>query len=62
MADFMGRKRGKSHIQNTGIFLVAQDIVLSYRAKFQLILIFFFSGKSYFYLKTNNSIVVVLLA
>ena len=41
MADFKGRKRGKSHVQNMGIFLVAQDMVLSHRAKFQLIINFF---------------------
>ena len=42
MADFKGRKSGKSHNQNMGIFiLVAQDMVLSHRAKFQLIINFF---------------------
>ena len=41
MADFKGRKRGKSHVQNMGIFLVGQDMVLSHRGKFQLIIIFF---------------------
>ena len=42
MADFKGRKRGKSHVQNMGIFfLVAQDMVLSHCAKFQLIINFF---------------------
>ena len=41
MADFKGRKRGKSDVQNMGIFLVAQDVVLSHRAKFQLIINFF---------------------
>ena len=42
MADFKGQKRGKSHVQNMGIFvLVAQDMVLSHRAKFQLIIKFF---------------------
>ena len=41
MADFKGRKRGKSYVQNMGIFLVAQDMVLSHRAKFQLIINFF---------------------
>ena len=41
MADFKGQKRGKSHVQNMGIFLVAQDMVLSHRAKFQLIINFF---------------------
>ena len=45
MADFKGRKRGKSHVQNMGIFLVVQDVVLSHRAKFQLI-INFFRGKA----------------
>ena len=54
MADFKGRKSGKSHVQNTGIFLVAQDmvfffflvaqdknIVLSHRAEFHFIMNFF---------------------
>ena len=41
MADFKGQKKGRSHVQNTGIFLVAQDVVLSHRAKFQLIINFF---------------------
>ena len=41
MADFKGRKRGKSHVQTMGIFLVAQDMVLSHRAKFQPIIDFF---------------------
>ena len=40
MADFKGRKWGKSHVQNMGIFLVAQDMALSHRAKFQLIINF----------------------
>ena len=41
MADFKGRKRGKSHVQNMGIFWMAQDMALSHRAKFQLIINFF---------------------
>ena len=42
MADFKGRKRGKSHVQKHGdFFLVAQDMILSHRAKFQLIINFF---------------------
>ena len=41
MADFKGRKKEESHVQNMGIFLVAQDMVLSHRAKFQLIINFF---------------------
>ena len=41
MADFKGQKRGKSHVQNMGIFfLVAKDMVLSHRAEFQLIINF----------------------
>ena len=35
------KKRGKSHVQNIGIFLVTQNMVLSHRAKFRLILNFF---------------------
>ena len=58
MADFKGRKKGKSHIQNMGIFLVAQDMVLSYRAKFQVII--FFSGFQcilwYFYRTINQKV------
>ena len=41
MADLKGQKRGKSHVQNMGIFLVAQDMVLNHCAKFQLIINFF---------------------
>ena len=42
MADFKSQKRRKSHVQNMGIFfLVAQDMILSHRAKFQLIINFF---------------------
>ena len=41
MADFKGRKRGKSHVQTMEIFLVAQDMDLSHRANFQLIINFF---------------------
>ena len=41
MADFKGRKKWKSHVQNMGIFLVAQNMVLSHRDKFQLITNFF---------------------
>ena len=41
MADFKNQKKGKSHVQNMGIFLAVQDMVLSHRAKFQLIVIFF---------------------
>ena len=36
-----GQKRGKSHSKTWGSFLVAQNMVLSHRAKFQLIKIFF---------------------
>ena len=41
MADLKGQKRRKSHVQNIEIFLVAQDLVLSHRAKFQLVINFF---------------------
>ena len=58
MADFKGRKKGKSHVQNMGIFLVAQDMVLSYRAKFQVIILF--SGFQcilwYFYRTINQKV------
>ena len=37
MADFKGRKRGKSHVQNMEVY-VEEDHVLSHRAKFQLII------------------------
>ena len=41
MADFKGRKRGKSRTKHGDFFWVAQDMVLSHRAKFQLIINFF---------------------
>ena len=41
MADLKGRKREKSHVQIMGSFLVAQDMILIHRAKFQLVMTFF---------------------
>ena len=41
MADYKGRKRGSPMTKTWGFFLVAQDMVLSHRAKFQLIINFF---------------------
>ena len=41
MADFKSRKEKSPMSKTWGFFLVAQDIVLSNRAKFQLIINFF---------------------
>ena len=42
MADFKGQKKGEVPCPKRGdLFLVAQDMVLSHRAKFQLIINFF---------------------
>ena len=41
MADFKGRKGGSPTSKTWGFFLVAQDMALSHRAKFQLIMNFF---------------------